>query len=194
VTYLTRGEWGGDADEAERAATREMVARNCIKSPGGTATFLNEQDGRVTYNLDTRFAVVGELRRARPDVVLTWYPGDPHPDHRITSQLVQDAVFQASTQNLETDTRPVGRPDIYYFGKPRTSFKPTTFVDMSNYLDRKLDALYKHETEVERLQEQRGMDVSWAVQSRVAAYGQLSGVSLTEGFIAAQHSASAFLG
>jgi LmbE family N-acetylglucosaminyl deacetylase len=193
VTYLTRGEWGGEADEDERAETRENEARNCVDILGGTPTFLDEKDGRVTENLDTRFAIVNELRSTEPDVVLTWYPDDPHPDHRITSQLVQDAVYQVSTRNLKTEAPPADRPEMYYFGKSWTSFNPSAFVNIDGYFEQKLNGFLAHESEVERLESTRDMNVSEAIRTRAEAYGQISGVPLAEGFIPKQHSATEYL-
>ncbi|WP_458210413.1 PIG-L deacetylase family protein [Haladaptatus sp. NG-SE-30] len=193
VTYLTRGEWGGDANEDERAATREQEARNCVDELGGTATFLDGKDGRLSDTFENRVAVVEALRSNRPDIVITWYPDDPHPDHRITSQLVQDAAFQISTANLETESPPATRPNIYFVGKPQTSFDPTMFIDIGDYHDRKIKALYEHETEIERIEQKRGMNVSDVISSRAKAYGHRCGVHLAEGFIPDEPSATDYL-
>lgn len=191
IAYMTRGEWGGGDNAEKRGEVREQEARAFADEIGGEAVFLDEKDGRIAETLETRFEIVETVRRLNPDAVITWYPDDPHPDHRITSQLVQDACFQAGTMGMEIAHDPIERPDIYFVGKPSTTFEPTKYVDISEYMDQKISALYKHETEIERLEEERGYgDVGELVRTRAAAYGQECGVPYAEGFIPNQSHAA----
>ena len=103
IVYMTRGEYGGfDTTEAELAATREAEAEAAAETLGAEASFLDFQDGRVTYSLENRLTLVEELRELRPDVVLTHFRDDMHPDHRVTSRLVTDAYYMCSLPLLET--------------------------------------------------------------------------------------------
>lgn len=182
VAYATRGAWGGTRDD--RAEVREREARNCVEALGGEAVFLDGKDGRLEADLDARFDLVEVVRSATPDAVITWHHDDPHPDHRTVGQLARDAAFQAATMGLDTASPPCDRPDVFYVGKPSTSFEPDTYVDVTDLVDAKVDALYEHETEVERLETERGYgNVGELVRTRTAAYGQECGVPHAEGFV-----------
>lgn len=194
IAYMTRGGWGGGDNEEERGRIREKEARAFADEIGGNAVFMDEKDGRIAETLETRFEIVEMIREQNPDAVITWYPDDPHPDHRITSQLVQDGCFQAGTMGIEMEYDPIERPEVYFVGKPSTSFDPTKFIDITEVIDQKVSALYKHETEIERLEEERGYgDVGELVRTRAAAYGQTCGVSFAEGFIPNQTSAEDYI-
>jgi LmbE family N-acetylglucosaminyl deacetylase len=92
----------------ERAAEiREAESRAAAEIAGvKDVVFLREPDGLLSPTLDLRKRLVREIRRFRPEVVIT---GDPttlwagadyvnHPDHRAAAQAAVDAVFPASGQ------------------------------------------------------------------------------------------------
>ena len=112
VSYIlcTSGDVGIDTPgmTRERATViREAESRAAAEIAGvKDVVFLREPDGLLTATLDLRKRLVREIRRFRPEVVIT---GDPttlwagsdyinHPDHRAASQAAVDAVFPASGQ------------------------------------------------------------------------------------------------
>src|SRR5258708_24850062 len=70
--------------EAEEAAQRLGIAETEVPS---------NRDGQLLPSLQARHEIVQQIRRWRADVVLTHRPWDYHPDHRYTSQLVQDSAY-----------------------------------------------------------------------------------------------------
>ena len=54
-------------------------------------------------------AVVGVLRRRRPEVVLAPWREDRHPDHAVASELITRAVFLAGVQKFAPET---GEPGV----------------------------------------------------------------------------------
>lgn len=189
IVHMTRGEYGGlDATESEVAAIREAEAERSGEVLGASSVeFLDFEDGRVTYSLENRMAVVDCIREHDPDVVLTHYREDMHPDHRTTSRLVSDAYYMASLPLAETDHPPCDPDNVYFFGKPTSSFEPSTFVDVTGYEDVKAEAIESHDSQVEFLDEHGGIDAEFdnlvdGVLAENRALGRRVGVSYAEGF------------
>ncbi len=92
----------------ERAAEiRESEAREAARIAGvNDIVFLREPDGMLQATLELRKKLVREIRRFRPEVIITGDPtvvwaGDDyinHPDHRAAAQAAIDATFPAAGQ------------------------------------------------------------------------------------------------
>lgn len=112
ISYLlcTSGDVGIAKEGMTRAQAieiRETEQRAAAAVAGATEViFLREPDGMVEATLDLRRKLVREIRRFRPEVVIT---GDPqmlwagdnyinHPDHRAVALAAVDAIFPASGQ------------------------------------------------------------------------------------------------
>ena len=92
---------------AQAAAIREAETLEAARIAGVTdVTFLHYPDGLLVASLELRQKLVREIRRFRPEVVVT---GDPtlvwadetyinHPDHRAASLATVEAVFPAAGQ------------------------------------------------------------------------------------------------
>ena len=199
IVHLTRGEYGGfDATEDEVAAVREDEAEASGATLGAEVGFLDFADGRITYSLDHRLALVDVIREYEPNVVLTHYREDMHPDHRVASRLVTDAYYMASLPLVDTDHPPHDPSNVYYFGKPTAEFEPSAFVDVSEYQDVKEDAIRCHESQVEFLQDHGGIDGEFdglveGVRAEARVLGKRTGVRFAEGFEPLHESAREYL-
>ncbi|EMA52578.1 MULTISPECIES: PIG-L deacetylase family protein [Halococcus] len=202
IAHMTRGEYGGlgTDTEAEIADAREKEARASGEVLGADAVeFLGFEDGRITYSLDNRLRIVDALRRYDPDVVLTHFRDDMHPDHRATSRLVTDAYYMASLPLAETDHEPCDPDNVYYFGKPTAEFEPSTFVDISEHIDRKLRAIEQHESQIAFLAEHGGIDAEFdnlldGIYAEGVVLGKRTGVGSAEGFAPLHERAREYLG
>lgn len=93
--------------KARAAEIREAEQREAAHIAGAAEViFLGEPDGMVEASLHLRKKLVREIRRFRPEVVVT---GDPqmlwasegyinHPDHRAVAWAAVDAIFPACGQ------------------------------------------------------------------------------------------------
>src|SRR4051794_29299181 len=63
---------------------------------GATYEVFDAADGELQPTLENRRQVIRLIRTFQPDLVLTHRPNDYHPDHRYTSQLVQDAAYMVT--------------------------------------------------------------------------------------------------
>lgn len=100
---------------------------------------LDFRDGELVPSLDNRLALIRYIRRFRPDLILTHRPGDYHPDHRYTSQLVQDAAYLVTVPAVASEVPHLERnPVILYlhdtFKKP-CPFEPQVVVDIGDEME-----------------------------------------------------------
>jgi LmbE family N-acetylglucosaminyl deacetylase len=152
MVSLTNGDAGHHALRGpELARRRRAEAAAAGGVIGATYDVLDNPDGQLLPSLENRFQVIRLIRSFRPDLVLTHRPNDYHPDHRYTSQLVQDAAYMVTVPAICPDTPhlPVD-PVIAYlpdqFQKPYP-FRPTVAVDVTPVFDRLIAMLHCHQSQ-----------------------------------------------
>jgi LmbE family N-acetylglucosaminyl deacetylase len=160
VTYVLCTD--GNAGSHEPGMTRERLAEirraeqreACATLGVTTVVFLGHDDGLLQPTLDLRHDLVRVIRQYRPEVVLTadptrFFSGDRyinHPDHRAAGQAALDAVAPAAQMPLlwpETgEPHKVHRVYVYGNGEPNE------WVDITATIDRKIEALKKHASQM----------------------------------------------
>ncbi len=156
VTYflLTRGEAGIDTMPPEEAAgVREQEERDGAAVVGvSEVDFGTHRDGNVEYGLDLRRDIAREVRRRKPDVVVT---GDYHDrfvggmlnqaDHRAVGLATVDAVADAGNrwifpELVEEGFEPWNVKRLCFSGSPTA----THFVEVSEYFGKAVASLEAH--------------------------------------------------
>jgi bacillithiol biosynthesis deacetylase BshB1 len=200
IAHMTKGEYGGlDQTKESVASVREEEAIESGDVLGvDEVTFLGFHDGNITYSLENRLKIVDTIRQYAPDAIMTHYQDDMHPDHRVTSRLVTDAYYMSSLPLAETDHSAHDPDNVYYFGKPTSAFEPSLFVDITDHIDQKLEAIDQHESQVEFLQEHSGIDSEFdslldGIRAEARVLGKQTGVEYAEGFLPFHESARAYL-
>lgn len=146
---LTNGDAGHHVTPGPALARRrqaEAAAAGAVI--GAPYDVWDQHDGELLPTLEMRGRVIRLLRSYAPDLVLTHRPNDYHPDHRYTSQLVQDAAYLVTVPAVEPGVPHLARdPVIAYlpdeFQKPYP-FTPTVAVDVGPVLERIVDMLDCH--------------------------------------------------
>lgn len=120
-------------------ARRRAEAAAAGKIIGAEYVTLDAPDGGLMPTIENRNVLIRLIRSFRPDLVLTHRPNDYHPDHRVTSQLVQDASYLLTVPPIAPDTPHLRRmPVIAYmpddFQKPYP-LTPTVAIDVGPMLD-----------------------------------------------------------
>jgi LmbE family N-acetylglucosaminyl deacetylase len=139
MVSLTNGDAGHQTLRgAELAKRRQKEAAASGAVIGATYDVLDNHDGQLMPTLENRWQVIRLIRSFQPDLVLTHRPNDYHPDHRYTSQLVQDAAYMVTVPAVVPDTPHLSRdPVIAYlpddFQKPYP-FRPSVAVDVGPVL------------------------------------------------------------
>jgi len=141
---------------ARLAETREREQLEAARVLGvKDVVFLRHPDGTLEDDRQFREEVVREIRRHRPDVVMCMDPfravSHSHRDHRISGQVTLDAVGTYAWRPLyfpnhvaDEGLTPHAVPNIYLWG----SEEPDTFVDVSTTIDRKVETLLKHASQM----------------------------------------------
>ncbi len=149
MVALTNGDAGhqeiGGAPLARRRRAEAIAAGERL---GAEYLVLDNHDGALLPTLEVRYQVIRVIREFRPDLVMTHRPYDYHPDHRYTGQVVQDAITQTTLSSTVAYVPPLPtRPVVVYlwdqFQKPYP-FIPDVAVDVDDVMDKKLDALSCH--------------------------------------------------
>lgn len=202
IVHLTRGEYGGTQGSPDRIAERRVrEARRAADTLGANVEFLGFHDGRVVDTPDNRRVLVELLRRHTPTFVLTHTSSDPHPDHRATAHLVTNAYHMASLPALETDHPPHDPRNVFYVGSPTAGydFDPTLFVRVDDQQATREEALKRHESQVEFLEQHGGLDGSVdslveEVRAQARVLGKRAGCRYAEGFVPLHDRAVDYLG
>lgn len=128
--------------------------------------------------------MVDIVRHTQPDVILTHDPGDYMKDHVEVSRLVFDASFSASVPHYNTPTPGVAPiVPIYYMDTVAgVNFIPTEYVDISETVEIKLEALDCHESQIKWMRDHDGIDFLDFVRTTSKFRGLQCGVGYAEGF------------
>jgi LmbE family N-acetylglucosaminyl deacetylase len=175
---MTRARAAEIREAEERAAAALLGAQEVI--------FLREPDGMLQATLDLRRRLVREIRRFKPEVVIT---GDPtivwvgndyinHPDHRAAALAAIDATFPAAGQpNLFEELEQEG---ITAF-KPRKVYVTSwdaadLYVNIEETIDLKIASLRAH------ISQMRGEDPGPEIRSWAEERARGKEMAYAEGF------------
>jgi bacillithiol biosynthesis deacetylase BshB1 len=100
-------------------------------------------------DLDSRRALAGVFRVARPAMILSPYWEDAHPDHIAASRLCDAARFWAKLSRTDFAGAPYWPPRIYYYWSIHLRIHPEAsfVVDVSSTLEDKLRAVACYESQ-----------------------------------------------
>lgn len=178
LVCCTSGDQGGedpDADPLELAALREAEQRTAADIVGyAGVSFLHQPDGALANDLALRELLVREIRIFRPDAVLATDPetlfyrdgGVNHADHRAAGLAAVDAVYPAARNPMAFPglassglaAHKVRR--LYLFWSERSN----TWLDVTATLERRIEALGAHGSQIHDLDGVAGRIRKWAAE------------------------------
>jgi len=109
-------------------------------------------NGGIEPNLTYRSMFIRLIREFAPDLILTHRPNDYHPDHRYTSQLVQDSSYVVTVPNNCPETPHLQyNPTVMYlcdsFKKPYP-FQGDVVISIDDVAEAKVDMLHRHTSQM----------------------------------------------
>ncbi|MGE5609252.1 MAG: PIG-L deacetylase family protein [Bacillota bacterium] len=150
---VTNGQSGhhemGTAPLVKRRAAEAAASAAII---GIESRILPIADGYLEPKLEYRMMLIRAIREFRADLVITNRPNDYHPDHRYTSQLVQDSAYMLTVPHVAPEVPSLRRnPVILYFWdgfqKP-LPFQADVVVGIDSVFDKKIAMLHQHASQV----------------------------------------------
>ncbi len=149
VTNGSAGHHESPGPDMARRRRTEAAASGAVI--GATYDVFDSPDGGLLPTLENRAQIIRLIRSFKPDLVLTHRPNDYHPDHRYTSQLVQDAAYLVTVPAVVPDTPHLMRdPVIAYlpddFQKPYP-LEPSVLVDVGGVIDQIAAMLHCHQSQ-----------------------------------------------
>ncbi|MBX5444310.1 PIG-L deacetylase family protein [Sphaerobacter sp.] len=172
-----------DITSAELAALREEEEREACRRLGVQhIEFLRLGDGELMPDLAFREKIVRQIRKYRPDIVITHDPFRPyalHPDHRAVGITTVDSVYPTARdplyfpEHLAEGLEPHKVAELWLFGAEY----PDTYIDISDTFQDKIHALRAHVSQVGEAK-----DLEERVRQRAAEVGEPQGIALAEAF------------
>lgn len=170
---------------AELKQIRSLEAQKAAAIGGFEYRYGGFDDLRIyDNNKEARDRVVDIIREVDPDFIITHYPDDYMADHVATSKLVFEASFVATVPHYETNVKKCARvvPIFYMSPSAGINFQPTEYVDVTDYIDRKLDMLRCHESQLVWLKDHDNCDLVDEGRVQCRFRGSQCGVKYAEGF------------
>jgi len=191
VTYVIVT--NGNKGSSEAGVTAEQLApmraeeqRRAAQVLGVTRVeFLGYEDGEVEDTRELRRDVTRQIRRWRPDLIMTLNPHRTysnfpgwHRDHRITGRVVLDCVYPLARDRLAfpellPEYGPHNVREVYVIQWEG----PGLVLDVTDTMELKLEAIRCHKSQVSDFKA-----VEARMRNRAATLGKEKGYSYAEGF------------
>ena len=150
---------------------------------------LEQPDGHVWLNEESRTAVVRIIRQYQPKVLLTTHWDDPHPDHANTARIVREAARLATMLRYDSEGGypAVKMPAIMHSLYSRLVV-PSFIVDVSDFVEAKMQAIKTHASQFYDAESQEPETrISEAgfleqIEFRMRYFGSMIGVAAGEAF------------
>jgi LmbE family N-acetylglucosaminyl deacetylase len=134
ILTLSRGAQGGDVN------IRAIEAQRAAKLIGAQLQMASLRDTSITDGAETIKIIEAAIHEFKPTHVYTHCAEDTHQDHR--------AVHSASLVAAR------GVPNVYCYQSPSSTvdFKPHRFVDITNFIQQKIDLVSAYASQVDRME------------------------------------------
>ena len=150
LSYGERGEsgelWKEEGQTIERVKEiRHGEAERAAAALGAEFDCLDLGDYPLEIDGDALRLISDQIRDFAPDVLITHTDTDPfNPDHPVAFAAVQRARGLAAGAGVRARSRPSSPPALFLFEPHQPelcNFTPTTFVDITAVMERKLAAM-----------------------------------------------------
>jgi bacillithiol biosynthesis deacetylase BshB1 len=147
-------------------------------------------DRGLEMNRDVLATIVSVIREYKPTVVFIPYEDDRHPDHGMTSKMIEEAIFTATIRKYQwggdQEEEPHRVTQVYYYFINGFS-KPQVIVDITKCFDVKRKALLAYESQFNEMEGgvQTRLNTGFldVIEGRDKLFGKMLDVTYAEGFM-----------
>lgn len=201
IATATAGDCGSATlPDTEIASIRRQEAAAAARRLGADYHCLEERDVNVIFDHASNRKTIDLFRQVAPSLVLTHPRHDYMLDHEQVHLLARSASFSFPIPNASAWPVVAGSsvPWLYYCDPlegcdpySRQRAQPSTYVDISDVMPRKIDLLACHASQREWLRAHHGIDeYVEAMKQHNVSRGQEFGVAYAEAFV--QHRGHAY--
>jgi len=166
------------------AAMRKKEFEASAEIAGAKAFMLGIDDLNAFDNKEQRDKLIAVLKEIKPGLIITHAPNDYMPDHRAVSDLVFGAGFTATLGHyppVEKGAAPLAAV-AYMDNLAGSGFIPAEYVDISDFIDKKLEMLECHVSQLKWMRDHDKIDFAEFVRASSRARGLQCGTHYAEGF------------
>lgn len=162
---MTKGEMGGEAEirRKEQMKAADIIGARDIFWGGFKDTELLDEGNEIIHTVEDY------IKKIQPNFIFVNFFDDTHQDHRSVNRSVLSAARYVK--------------NVMFYEVPTTNnFTPNVFVDIGSVLDRKLEALEAHASQIMKtnIQDLSIIDIA---RSSALFRGVQGRVALAEGFV-----------
>ena len=162
---MTKGEMGGEAEirRKEQMKAADIIGAKDIFWGGFKDTELLDEGNEIIHTVEDY------IKKIQPNFIFVNFFDDTHQDHRSVNRSVLSAARYVK--------------NVMFYEVPTTNnFTPNVFVDIGSVLDRKLEALEAHASQIMKtnIQDLSIIDIA---RSSALFRGVQGRVPLAEGFV-----------
>ena len=188
VIDLTQGELGTRGNKELR-----ILESNKAKDILGLSMRynMNFRDGFFQDDENHKIELIKQIRKYRPEIVLTNAISDRHPDHPRSSQITVDACFLSGLLKIDTQ-QDIWRPKAIYHYIQYNNLSPDIVIDITDQIEKKIESVkaYKSQFYDPKSQEKETIisskDFLDSILYRARDLGRQSNCKYAEGFISHQ--------
>jgi LmbE family N-acetylglucosaminyl deacetylase len=159
VSYLltTSGDMGSRDEKMSRPALSAIREKEQVAAANALGVkevvFLRYPDGFYEDTAEARGRIVREVRRLKPDLVITWDPFRrtfTHRDHRLTGQSALDAIYPLARNPLGYAEHFLEGLDVHRVNEVwlAGSADPDHYVDVTDHFETKIKSLRQHKSQI----------------------------------------------
>lgn len=139
----------------EIARIRKAEAAKAAACIGAEYVCLDYDDEMFFEDKTARLKFIDLIRYCKADVVLTHSLSDYNPDHQLTAKIVDDIPVMIPVAKIETPNKPCDKIPIIVHFEPVAGlgFIPTEYVDITDYLDKKMEMCLCHDSQISWMQD-----------------------------------------
>ncbi len=169
----------------ELSKIRRAEAQRAAAVIGAESLTLDVDDQTVEAgNKEVRNKLVEIVRYTKADVIITQNPRDYMRDHEQASQLAEDISWCCTVPHLIAGSEAHSVFPVIFYMEPLAGigFIPTEYVDITEEMEQKLEAIACHDSQLSWMKDNTHIDFLDFVKTGNKYRGAQAGVPFAEGF------------